>query len=363
MGQEAESQNFRNQDRDPVPKRRFASAEDILEAMLQSVQNGELHQRPTLQVDQDQPSANFVELGYALRRCAEDKDQRDYLIERLRPHRDVIIGTLPASLQQSGLLPKLSPQIQTDLGYRQLQDISDQELRQWLIVDGGLIYGELKRYELENYFDFVAPRLRPKARMVDLGSGLGKVVMSAALSLPLAHCLGVELLSYRHRMAQERLRKMLALRDRGMKLLRPKLRPDQALHLPAGGTTDARHLLDLTTRVEFIEQSMFDVDLGDADLVFIYSTCFAPLMPAIGEKLARDLPEHALVSTTTVPLRHPALKLIQHFPARTMAWTEVFFYERTGSAASATSSDAAVLFQPEAKDWEIRIRKELELAS
>lgn len=355
----AEPPAFRNEDRPVVALKRFSSAEDILEAMLQSVQGGELHTRPALSPDEANPAHNFLEVGHALRRCLEDKEKQDYLLQRLRPHLSVLIGTLPASLKKNGLLPRLTPEQQTARGYRQLEDISAEEVRQWLVVEGGLIYGELKRHELENYFDFVAPLLRPGAKMVDLGSGLGKVVMSAALSLPLARCVGVEILAYRHRLALDRLQKMLAVRDRGVKLLRPPLRPDQVLHLPTGATTDARHLLDLAARVEFFEQSMFDVDLRDSDLVFIYSTCFAPLMPAIAEKLARDLPENALVSTTSVPLRHPDFRLLKHFPGKTMAWTDVFFYQRIRSAEAAPAPDATTLYQPDGQAWEARARQEL----
>lgn len=360
MVQDAELPPFRCEDRKTPPVRRFTSGEDILEAMLQSVQGGELHVRPVLQPEESNPSLSFLEIGHALRNCLEQADQRDYLIQRLRPHLSVLIGTLPASLQKNGLLPRLPPERQLALGFRRLDSIADEEVRQWLIIEGGLIYGELKRYELENYFDFVAPLLRSGAKMVDLGSGLGKVVMSAALSLPLARCTGVEILAYRHRMATERLGKTLALRDRGIKLMRQKLLPDRALRLPSGNLTEARHLLEFASRVEFIERSMFDIDLGETDLVFIYSTCFAPLMPAIAEKLSRDLPEKALVSTTTVPLRHPDFRLIKHFPAKTMAWTDVFFYERIRPTAAAPAPDAAVLFQPDPQAWEARVRKEMQ---
>jgi hypothetical protein len=106
------------------------------------------------------------------------------------------------------MLPPEPAQPQPDA--LQLEQVSEAELRQWLVDDGSLIYGEFQRYELENYFDAIAPYVTPGGEMIDLGSGLGKVVMSAALALPFARCTGVELLGYRHAMATERRARLLA---------------------------------------------------------------------------------------------------------------------------------------------------------
>ena len=116
MNGNSDPQIFRDRDREASPVSRFTQAEDVLEAMLQSVQGGELHLRPTLAADECNPLLNFMEVGHALRRCLEAKERREYLLRRLRPHLSVIIGTLPASLLQQGLLPRLSGEQQTALG-------------------------------------------------------------------------------------------------------------------------------------------------------------------------------------------------------------------------------------------------------
>ncbi|CAN7691300.1 histone methylation protein DOT1-like protein [Pseudoduganella sp. LjRoot289] len=370
---------FRTEDRAAVPVAAFNRPEDVLEAMLQSVQGGEMHVRPLMDLKESGRFARFVEIGLALRRAFRDPARRDYFIARMRPHLRFVIGVLPASIQRHGMLPQETAGPAPDA--LRLEDVGDAELQQWLVDDGSLIYGEMKRYELENYFDAIAPFVQPGGKMIDLGSGLGKVVMSAALALPFAQCTGVELLGYRHAMAQERLARLLELGQRGMAALAAVQAapvplqgmaqgaaqgvaqlappaPDAPLALPTGGTATVRHVLELGTRIRFIEQDMFQADVSDASLVFIYSTCFAPLMDALAAKLAREVQQGCLVSCTTFPLSHPAFRLLRHFPAQTIAWTGVFLYERVGAPDGLPLPPPAYLYAPDPDEWEARARAE-----
>jgi hypothetical protein len=352
MSQQAD--RYRSSDPERAPVTQFLCVEDILEAMLQQLQGGELHQRLALEARPVSAFFGFVEIGVALRACLLDTGRRAELIERLWPCSDAIIGTLPAGIQPQGLLPDVSEADQRALGFRALPQISDDEIRAWVMQDGSMIYGELKRYELDNYFDAVAPLLRRDGAMFDLGSGLGKVVMSAALSLPFKRCVGVELLGYRHRMAQQRLDQLLTLRDQALQAVPA---PATALRLPNGRHAPASHLLNLEQRIELIEQDMFETDLSDASLVFIYSTCFGPLMPALAARLARALPEHALVSTTTYALRHPGFRLVAEFPPNTLAWTVIYLYERVGALQDLGPGEPAYRFQPDRQAWEARVHE------
>jgi hypothetical protein len=196
----------------------------------------------------------------------------------------------------------------------------------------------------------MAPLIPAGGKMIDMGSGLGKVVMSAALSLPFAHCTGVELLPYRHRMAGERLEKMLAIGARGLAAIS---------HSEADQAAAAEALAKLQSRITFIEQDMFKADVSEASLIFIYSTCFAPLMPALADKLAREMREHSLVSTTTFGLRHPAFVQVLHLPAQTAAWTDIFVYERIGAFDSLPPPDAPYVYEPDRDIWETNARAEL----
>jgi len=346
---------FRTEDRPAVAVQRFRQPADIFEALFQSVQGGEMHARPTLELTPDSPFLPFLEIGFALRACLEKPARHDYLLQRLRPHLSVMIGTLPASILPMGMLPKLAP----PSGFRKLEDIGDAEIRDWLVQEGGLIYGEMQRFELENYFDAVKPFLPHGGVMVDLGSGLGKVVMTAALTLPFVRCIGVELLNYRHRLAQERLVRLLTLARQGLQSLPEPLKPDAQLRLPSGVMATGRHLLELGSRILFLENDMFKVDVRGASLVFLYSTCFGPLMDAISDKLARELPEGALVSTTTYPIKHPAFRLLQSHAPGTLSWTSVMIYQRIGPQMTEPASEARYLHQPDADAWEARAKGEL----
>lgn len=356
MDSTTQQPTFRTENRPAVPVQRFRQPADIFEALFQGLQGGETHARPTLDLVPDSPFLPFLEIGYALRACLEKPARHDYLLQRLRPHLGVMIGTLPASIMPMGMLPKLAPLP----GFRPLEEIGEAEVRDWLIQEGGLIYGEMQRFELENYFDAVKPLLPAGGVMVDLGSGLGKVVMSAALTLPFTRCIGVELLNYRHRLAQERLVRLLTLARQGLEALPEPLTLETPLQLPSGVTAHGRHLLDLGSRILFLENDMFKVDVRGASLVFLYSTCFGPLMDAISDKLARELSEGALVSTTTYPIKHPAFRLLQSHAPGTLSWASVMIYQRVGPEMAQPASEARYLHQPDADAWEARARAELE---
>lgn len=345
---------FRTEDRPEPSVASFGQPADIFEALFQSIQGGEKHVRPLLELVPDSHFLGFIEVGYALRACLEDKSRREYLLERLRPHLDVLIGTLPASIQPHGMLPKQP----APPGFRDLQAIPDADVREWLIQDAGLIYGELARYELDNFFEAIAPSIRPGGVMVDLGSGLGKVVMSAALAFPFERCVGVECLGYRHRMASQRLHNLLLLAERGLAHLPTPLTSDAPLTLPFGATATGSHLLDLASRIAFVEGDMFEADVHGASLVFLYSTCFGPFMDAIADKLARELQEGALVATTTYALKHPAFTLLHYFPGGTVAWTSIMLYKRTGALASLPPVDTTPACRPESAEWEARVRQD-----
>lgn len=332
-----------------------AQLANVLAAMQGSLEGGEAHLRPRLEPGLDTPFGRYVEIGLALRAAFEQPDRREACIARLRPHRSLIIGGVPAGIQRHGMLPALTAQERQAHGHRRLDDISDQELAQWIIDDGRLIYGEFKPDELERYFAAVAPYLKPGSAMIDLGSGLGKVVLSAALlsapgsslSLPLSfsHCTGVELLPYRHAMAQQRLAAMVDAGNQALAALPPEVRQAVAPRAQA-----------VIERIRLLQGDMFEADVSGAGLVFMYSTCFAPLMARIGDKLARDLPQGCLVSTTTFQLLHPGYRLVQVFPAQTVAWTTVYLYERAGELGELPPTPPPTLYEPEEAAWEAMVR-------
>lgn len=341
----------------------------IRQSMLQSLEGGQFHARERLAASAQLPYEDFVQIGMALRQCYLDASQHETLLATLKPHADVIIGTLPPGIQSQGLLPSPEELAALELKPKALTDFTPDQIRQWIVDDGSLVYGELTQDELARYFEAVCPLLQPGARFIDMGSGLGKVVMSAALHFPFEQCKGVEILPYRHRLATERFSSMLKAGAEGWTQLMAQstpVNPDTRIELPWGKELKARHLLSLPGRIAFEEADMFTADVHLANLVFIYSTCFGALMGKIAHKLAHEMATGTLVSTTTYALVHPAFELIKHFPAKTLAWTDVFVYVKrpstwiqTSEAESAANTLQALGREIDLTAWEQQARQML----
>ena len=342
----------------------------IRQAMLQSLEGGQFHVRERMAGSAQLPYEDFVQIGLALRACYLNSSRHDELIEVLKPHVDVVIGTLPPGIQMHGLLPSPEEAASLQLAPKALTEISAAQIRQWIVDDGSLVYGELSKEELERYFEALSPLLVPGAKFVDMGSGLGKVVMSAALHFPFEQCKGVEILPYRHRMASERFGSLLKVGQEGFASLMAQLKPlnpSERIELPWGNELKALHLLTLPNRIAFEQADMFDCDVSQANLVFIYSTCFGAFMGKLAHKLACEMPDASLVTTTTYALNHPAFKLIKHFPAKTMAWTDVFVYIKLpadqGSEKWPVPEDVqAAGHSVDSQEWEVKAREMLALS-
>lgn len=91
-------------------------------------------------------------------------------------------------------------------------------------------------------------------------------------------------------------------------------------------------------------------------MVYIYSTCFAPMMDRLAGKLARELPEGALVTTVTFPMPHPAFELVKQFAPPSVAWTTVFLYRRRSALEAATPAAANFLYEQDSAAWEYAVR-------
>jgi hypothetical protein len=237
-----------------------------------------------------------------------------------------------------------------------LQDISDAQLRQWIMDDGSLVYGELTRDELQNYFSALSPLIQPGGNFVDLGSGLGKVVMSAAMHLPFATCKGIEIVPYRHRMAFERFLNLLKVAQHSFSQLKVPTQAHDIIELPWTSALQVSHLLNLPKRVSFQMGDMFTCNVSQANLVFIYSTCFGSFIHKIAHKLANEAPVGCLVTSTTYAMNHPGLVLINKFPAKTIAWTDVFVYQRIGEGPWPEMAHTPS-YKPNLDEWEVKARE------
>ena len=328
---------------------------DVRAAMLQCLEGGQYHAREKIKQNGALPYADFLSIGLALKECFNNPARHDELVGRLKSHAGVIIGILPPGIQSQGLLP--TPEELADPHFKplQLQDISDEQLRQWIVDDGSLVYGELTSEELHNYFAAVCPLLAPGGHFVDLGSGLGKVVMTASLNFPFDTCKGIEIVPYRHRMAHERFLHLLKVGQEAFNQLKAPTNSEDAVPLTWTSSMKVQHLLHFPKRASFRLGDMFTCDVSQASLVFIYSTCFGSFMHKIAHKLANEAPEGCLVTTTTYVMNHPGLLLVKHLPAKTVAWTDVFVYKRVGAGPWPELAHATA-YSPNLDEWEVKAR-------
>jgi len=327
------------------------SVQEIREALLLSLEGGQFHAREKIKHDGTLAYADFLSIGLALKECFIHPEKHKELIERLKPHRDVIVGVLPPGIQSQGLLPM--PEELADPHFKTLKlcEISEDQLRKWIMDDASLVYGELDGEELRNYFAELSPLMQPGGKFVDLGSGLGKVVMTAGMHFPFASCTGVEIVPYRHRMAIERFVSLLKLAQNSFNQLRVSVTSGDQIPIPWTSEMRVSHLLELPKRISFQAGNMFTSDVSNASLVFIYSTCFGSFMHELAHKLANEAPEGCLVTTTTFKMDHPGLTLVKCLPAKTVAWTDVFVYKRTGAGPWPALPNPPVN-KPNLEEWE-----------
>ena len=299
-----------------------------MDLLLDGIQGGELHPREKASDSNPLPIRHFTEIGQILRACAQRSAFTEELLDRLSPHRSAIIGVLPPGLQAHGLISDSNTEID-DAGLRhQLNQITEEKLKQWIIDDCSLIYGELKREELDAFFAEVSPLLEHNKEFIDLGSGLGKVVMTAAVSVVFESYLGVELIPYRHKLAIKQFENFC---QRVSESIAEPLDDANGSYIQdTPFQFNSGHLAQIPTKVSFQSGDMFACDVSKASLIFMYSTCFGSLMHKIANKLGNDAPEGCLVSTTTYAINHPGFELVKHFPANSIAWTDMRIYRRVG---------------------------------
>lgn len=329
--------------------------EPHLERLLLSLEGGESHARERVDTSSSLSLSQYSAIGQILKASSKSPELHEELLDRISPHVDVITGVLPPGIQSHGLIPDLAEEADTESLRQRLKKITDAEIRQWIIDDCSLIYGELTKDELATYFFEILPLLNHSVTFIDLGSGLGKVVMTAALAATFENYLGIELLPYRHKLAASNFSRFcLNLEQIHGQLLGTSnhhASSKSPLFQPSLG-----HIKSLPSRISFLQQDMFDCDVGDASLIFIYSTCFGSLLPKLAQKLANEAPEGCLITTTTFSFTHPGLRLIKRYKPNSIAWTEIFVFERVGSGPW-VDSPSEMQGITRNSDWKIKAKE------
>lgn len=142
--------------------------------------------------------------------------------------------------------------------YRDLHgyyDLSPSEELSVLRARSSSMYGEIMPAATEKLLSYL--KLDETDVLYDLGSGLGKFVVQAAMTIPLKRCVGIELAASRARIAHQIL-------------------------------TNARQSgLLLAKKVNLIEGDFMEADLSDATVVYTCSTAFpSTLMDRLVLRLA-----------------------------------------------------------------------------
>ena len=321
---------------------------------LSCIEGGEYHRREQVRSLGDLSLDNFLHIGRILKACAQNAEMIEPLLDRLFVHADVIIGPLPPGIQRHGLVSdSTEPQTSEEL-VSALKEIPEKDLRQWIIDDCSLVYGELGSDELEAYFEAVNELGGNRSSFVDLGSGLGKVVMTAALSTSFDSYTGIELVPYRHRLALEQYTKFCETISSEVEKIEGEISENgenQCAHNKA-----LESFRTIPAKISLEQGDMFDFNVSGASLIFIYSTCFGSLMDKVAQKIVNEALPGCLVSTTTFALNHPGLRLIKHYRAAELAWTDVRFYERVGVGPWEEQTISAAP-SPVADDWKDKARE------
>ncbi len=170
-------------------------------------------------------------------------------------------------------------------------DISAEDARQLsatsraedsLSANGDFTYGEINFRSFASILRGV--HTTPGSRLLDLGAGIGKPVIAAALLFDFQACVGIEQLRGLYKVACSR--------------------PKRLLRLLQGQGGLPEDLPDM----EFSNTSFFDTSWRDYDVVFLSSTTFtADTLTRIATK-SRELPHGAMLISLTHPLNAPHLK-------------------------------------------------------
>lgn len=150
-------------------------------------------------------------------------------------------------------------------------------------------YGELTQTGARNLIRHLDPK--PQDVFLDIGSGVGKLVLQAAMSVGMRQCVGIERVRARHEYAVAALE--YARQNTCLK----------------------------TDNVVFEFGNALDCDLSRATKVFMCSTCFSPsFLTRVARKLAKCVAPVTVVTLREFELEHRGLEKAGTFYLST-TWT------------------------------------------
>jgi len=181
--------------------------------------------------------------------------------------------------------------------------ISSQARAKLNLSSSAYVYGEI----LPDTFQTILEQVKPTGNEVfyDLGSGVGKAVLWAAIAFPFKKAIGIEFLEDIHASSKMVLKKY-------QEQVRPLLPP-----------------VKQTQIVDFVQGDFCLIDLSEADVIFTHATCFSDDTMALLIKKLSCLKPGARVITVTKTLSSPAFRLVHSQPYK-MSWGDanIYVYKR-----------------------------------
>lgn len=174
-----------------------------------------------------------------------------------------------------------------------------------IYTDKSLVYGESHLPSLHEIFNEINPQ--PGEIFYDFGAGSGRLLLFAALNFPFAKCIGVELLDDLVNMAQTKLA-----------LCQKKL-----ANLP-------NFVANNMGEIKFVHADFTKVDVSDADVIYIASTCFTnKFMHSLALFLEKQLVSGSRVITFTKSLPSKKFRVSKRqFYLMEWGQTTVIFHEK-----------------------------------
>lgn len=202
--------------------------------------------------------------------------------------------------------------------------IPDKEKECIKTAGGDHTYGEITYPSCAFLLDTL--HLTADDKFVDMGCGIGKFVVQAALTTEVGSAVGIELSETRCSCAQDMLKPVKGLYETCVKAeneIRKKLQQPQ--------------LKRVKKDIRFIHSDMLKVDISDATVVFMCATCFSEeLMQKIADKLSLCNDGLRVITLKQFPARNKQFVLTDTYTLA-MTWsktTPVYVYklDRSGNA-------------------------------
>lgn len=209
--------------------------------------------------------------------------------------------SMVAAEQKHYSVQDVSQIIEQQYGEKNGFGIDESERKKIEDAGGNSTYGEIVPESLDQILSYL--QLKSDDLFIDLGSGVGKVVIQTGLSTP-AKAMGYELSPSRYQLAQE---------------IKQALIKDKVLLDPS--------------KIEFVEDNIVNAPFDRATVIFMCSTCFSDeLMQKLADSIAKSPTVKYAISLRQLPSSNFGTFTLEKTFNLPMTWsanTPVYLYKVT----------------------------------